>query len=149
LSRQVLVEGIGPPEPRRRRKLIGSGRSIMSIRWAGAILAVIWREVGWCSWSLLGLWTALALYYTAPIASWLPAFLALGTAVLFVIAMPERFYVRGRGISWRDLRRTMAALVVTATVAFWYFVILTPDPNQEWATDHARMPHVEIVGEKV
>ena len=121
----------------------------MSKRWAGGILAIIWRVVGWFFWCLLGLWTALALFYTAPVASWLAAVLAIGTAVLFVIAIPERFYVRGRGIPWRDLRRTMAALAVTAIVAFWYFVILTPDPNQEWATDHAKMPHVEFVGDKV
>jgi hypothetical protein len=75
--------------------------------------------------------------------------LALGIAGLYVVALRERFYVRGRGIPWRELRRSMAALAVTAVVAVWYFGFVTPKPNEEWTPQHDRMPVVTIEGDKV
>src|SRR5262249_26215445 len=38
---------------------------------------------------------------------------------------------------------------VTVAVAVWYFGFVTPNPNEDWIPKHARMPHVEVVGDKV
>jgi hypothetical protein len=101
-------------------------------------------------WSLLGLWTALALFYNVPLPGWAATILALAVACLSASAFRERLLVRGRqGTFWRETRRSLAALAVTAAVAIWYFGFMTPDPNQEWSTPHAQMPHVEVVGDKV
>jgi hypothetical protein len=110
----------------------------------------LWRAAVTCSWCLLGLWTALALFYNVPRSRWLAVFLALGVLALYLSALRERFFVRGRqGIPWRETRRSAAALAVTAAVAVWYFGFVTPNPNPEWVPKHARMPHVEVVSDKV
>jgi hypothetical protein len=103
--------------------------------------------VAWC---LLGLWTALALFYNVPLPTWLAALLALGVIALYASALRERFFVRARqGSFWRETRRSIAALAVTAAVVVWYVDFVTPKPNEDWITKHARMPHVEIEGDKV
>jgi hypothetical protein len=120
------------------------------VRLARKIVATLWRVVCVVSWCLLGLWTALALFYNAPLSPWLGAVLALGVAVVYAAALRERFFVWGRrGVPWREVRRSVAALAVTAAVAVWYFGFIKPDPNQDWIPKHARMPHVEVVGDKV
>jgi hypothetical protein len=102
------------------------------------------------SWCLLGLWTALALFYNVPLSFWPATFLALAVVVLDASALRERFFVRGRpSFPWRELRLSLAALAVTAVVAVWYFGFMTPNPNEDWITKHARMPHLEIAGDKV
>jgi hypothetical protein len=102
------------------------------------------------SWCLLGLWTALALFYNVPLSFWPAAALALGVALLYGSAMRERFFVRGRpGVPWRELRLSLVALAVTTVVAVWYFGFMTPSPNEDWIAKHSRMPHVEIAGDKV
>src|SRR5262249_2308221 len=69
---------------------------------------------------------------------------------LFISAWRERFFARGRqGTFWRETRRSLAALVVTATVAVWFFGFVRPNRNEDWIPKHARMPHVEIVGDTV
>jgi hypothetical protein len=122
----------------------------MALRLVGKIVAVLWRTVRIVSWCLLGLWASLAVFFNAPLAPWLATCLALGVALLYVIALPERLFARGRaGSSLRENRCSVAALVVTALVAAWYFGFETPDPNQEWIPKHAQMPHVEVVDHKV
>ena len=74
------------------------------MQFIGKILAKLWRAVVLFSWCLLGLWTALAVYFTVPAPGWLVVSLALVIGVLFVISLRERFYVRGHGIPWRNLR---------------------------------------------
>jgi hypothetical protein len=102
------------------------------------------------AWFLLGLWTALALFYNVPLLPWAATILALAVAFLYASAFRERLFVRGRqGTFWRETRRSLAALAVTAAVAIWYFDFITPNPNQDWITKHAKMPHVEVVGDKV
>jgi hypothetical protein len=111
---------------------------------------MLWRAVCVIAWCLLGLWTALALFFTVPLSVWPATLLALGVGIFFVAALRERFFVRGRrGIPWRDVRFSIAAVVVTAIVAAWYFIFITPNSNEDWTPQHARMPHVEIDGDKV
>jgi hypothetical protein len=113
-------------------------------------LAILWRIVRIGSWCLLGLWTALALYFTAPLVGWLAALLALGVASLYVSALGERLFVRGRsGLPWREVRRSTAALAATAFVAVWYFWFVTPDPNEDWVPQHGRKSVVKVEGDKV
>ncbi len=122
----------------------------LAVQLARKIVAVLWRCACVGAWCLLGLWTALALFFTIPLYLWPAAFLALGVVVLYASALRERLFVRGRpGIPWRETRRSIAALAVTAIGAIWYFGFVRPDPNEDWTPKHARMPHVEIVGDKV
>jgi hypothetical protein len=110
----------------------------------------VWRGFGLLLWCLLGLWTALAVYFTVPLSPWLTAIPALGIGILYITTFRERILVDGQPrFHWRELRRTLAALAVTAVVAVWYFGFVRPDPNQHWIPKHARMPHVEIEGDKV
>jgi hypothetical protein len=102
------------------------------------------------SWALLGLWTALALFFNAPLSFWPAAIVALGVVALYAGALREPSLFRGwKGIPWREERLSVAAVAVTAVVVVWYIVSVTPDPNKDWITKHERMPHVEIVGDKV
>jgi hypothetical protein len=120
------------------------------MRYVYKVTATLWRVAVTCSWCLLGLWTALAWFFTVPTSFWPAAVMALGIACLYVSALRERFFVRGRpGLPWREVRRSLAALAVTAVVAVWYFDFVTPNPNEDWIPKHARMPHVEIEGDKV
>jgi hypothetical protein len=122
----------------------------LGVQLARRITATLWRTACVGSWCLLGLWTALALFFTAPLSRWPAALLALGVAALYASALRERFFVRGRpGLPWREVRRSVAALAVTAAVAVWYFGFVTPDPDEDWIPKHARTPHVEIRGDKV
>jgi hypothetical protein len=102
------------------------------------------------SWCLLGLWTALALFFNIPLSFWPATILALGVVVLYASALRERFLIGGwKGLAWRDVRLSAAALAVTAVVAVWYIGFVTPNPNEDWIPKHVRMPHVEIEGDKV
>jgi hypothetical protein len=122
----------------------------VGVRLARKIVAALWRVACVVAWCLLGLWTALALFYNVPLPPWAATILALGVAFLYASAFRERLFVRGgQGNRWRETRRSIAALAVTAAVAVWYFGFMKPNPNQDWITKHERMPHVEIVGDKV
>jgi hypothetical protein len=122
----------------------------MGMRLARSALGKLWRGARAALWCLLGLWAALALFFTAPVPGWAAVVLAAGAALLYAGALRERFYVPGRpGTPWREARRSLAALAVTAAVAAWYFGFMAPDPNEDWIVKHARHPHVEIEGDKV
>jgi hypothetical protein len=114
------------------------------------ITARLWRGLGWFVWFVLGLWTALAVFFTVPLSPWLTSIPALGVGALYISTVRERVFVEGRPrFHWRKLRRSLAALAVTGTVLVWYFGSVRPDPNQDWIPKHERMPHVEIDGDKV
>jgi hypothetical protein len=113
-------------------------------------VAALWRVICVFSWCLLGLWTALALFYNVPLPPWAATILALGVALLYASTFRERLIVLGRqDTPRREPQRSRAALAVTAAVAVWYFGFVTPNPNEDWIPKHARMPHVEVVGDKV
>jgi hypothetical protein len=122
----------------------------VGLRLARRFVAAIWRVTCRVAWSLLGFWTALAVFYNVPLTFWAPTILALAIAFLYASAFRERLFVRSRQSTfWRETYRSLAALGVTAAVATWYFGFITPNPNEDWITKHAKMPHVEIVGDKV
>ena len=122
----------------------------MGVRLARRFVAALWRVACVAAWSLFGLWTALALFYNVPLPPWAATILALAVAFLYASAFRERLLVRGRQDTfWRETRRSLAALAVTAAVAIWYFGFITPNPNEDWITQHAKMPHVEVVGDEV
>ncbi len=122
----------------------------MRMRLARKIGAALWRSFCVVAWFLLGLWTALALFYNVPLFTWSAVLLALGVALLYVRALREGIFVRARpGVPWRETCWSLAALGVTAAVAVWYFGFMKPNPNQDWIPKHSRMPHVEIRGDKI
>ncbi len=122
----------------------------MGVRLARSIVAALWQAACAVAWSLLGLWTALALFYNVPLPPWAATVLALAVALLYASAFRERLFVRGRrGNPWQETRRSLASLAVTAAIAIWYFGFIKPNPNEDWITKHARMPHVEVVGDRV
>ena len=101
-------------------------------------------------WVLLGLWTALATFFSAPAPTPLAAGLALGIGGLFVASFREQIALRDwLKTPWRGKGLTIAAALAVVVVGIWYALTGTPDPNQDWAPEHARVPHVEIVGNKV
>ena len=103
--------------------------------------------VAWCG---LGLWTALAVFFKAPLASWLSTALALAIGLLYVAACREgvRLWQLPRA-PWPAKRLTVLALAITAAVAVGYFGLVRPDANQEWSPEQARMPIVKIAGDRV
>ena len=114
------------------------------------IVAFLWRALCVIAWSVLGLWTALAVIYCVPLPAWVTAVLALVVGILYVRALPERLFVLARPLFfWRERRRSLMALAATTLVLIWYFGFVTPNPNEDWIPKHARMPHVEIDGDKV
>jgi hypothetical protein len=122
----------------------------LGMKLARRIVAILWRVVCVVSWCLLGLWTALALFFNIALPLWPAAILAVGIGALYVGALRERSLVRAwKGTSWREVRLSVAALAVTAAVAIWYIGFVTPNPNEDWIPKHARMPHVKIEGDKV
>jgi len=55
----------------------------VGVRLARRIVAAL-RRVAWAvAWSLLGLWTALALFYNVPLPPWAATVLALAVAFLY------------------------------------------------------------------
>jgi len=122
----------------------------VGVRLARRFVPALWRVACVVAWSLFGLWTALALFYNVPLPPWAATILALAVALLYASAFRERLLVRGRQDTfWRETCRSLAALAVTAAVAIWYFGFITPNPNEDWITPHAKMPHVEVIGDKV
>ena len=100
------------------------------------------------SWIAAGLWTALAVYFAASFPLWLRVPAAFAILVLFVMALR-----RSDGVAFGVLpcarRWAFAAVAFTVTHAAYYFLVATPDPNQDWAEDHARVPAVEFDGDLV
>lgn len=88
------------------------------------------------AWALLALWTTLAIFYTAPVSRWLATGLAVAAAGVFVAA----YRMRGA--------RVLGGIVF-AVVAVWFTFIIQPNPDQDWAADHARVPRVTIEGDIV
>jgi hypothetical protein len=111
--------------------------------------SAIWRLGALVTWCGLGLWTALAVYFKVPLAPWLALALALSIMLLFLGANRERLHVwQLLRAPWQAKRRTVTALAVTALVAVGYFGFVTPDANQDWSPEQARMPIVKIAGDR-
>jgi hypothetical protein len=93
------------------------------------------------SWGLLGLWTALALFFTAPGPRWLAALAALAVAAIYVRAFKWPFSARRTSL--------LGALGATVVVCVWYFVFVIPDPNRDWAPYHSVKSRIELKGDKI
>lgn len=112
--------------------------------------ARLWKWSRVFAWSLLGLWSALAIFYTAPVPSWLATTTAVGVGLLYCLAIREPFHLLGWfGTSLHSKRFSTLALLATAGFSVWYFGVMKPDTNVEWAIEQSRMPIVEIKGDKV
>lgn len=112
--------------------------------------ATLWHLGTLVAWLGLGLWTALAVYFKVPLAPWLALAMALTILLLFVGACRERLHVwQMLRAPWAAKRRTLSALAVAAVVAIGYFRFVKPDANQVWSPEQARMPIVEIDGDRV
>jgi hypothetical protein len=115
-----------------------------------AIAARVSNAVRAVTWWGVGLWTTLALYYTASDRFWLAAGLAVLVAGIYVSSRRERFRLaEWPRLSWPAKWRTTAALLASAATAIYYFGFVVPDGNQVWSPEQARMPHVEIDGNLV
>ena len=110
----------------------------------------IWKTARVLGWSVLGFWAACAAYFNAPLPGWGATLVGLAICATFLLAMPERL-VRFRRIiaPIGEARWSFVAIGVTAVVVVWYFVTVRPNPDQVWAADHARMPHVTFDGDVV
>ena len=112
--------------------------------------AAMWHLGTLVAWLGLGLWTALAVYFKAPVARWLAMALAISILLLFVGACRERVHLwQLWKAPWPAKRRTLTALAVTTLVTIGYFGFVRPDHNQVWSPEQARMPIVEIDGNLV
>jgi Domain of unknown function (DUF4105) len=121
-----------------------------TMKFVRKLLRLAWRTIAFCIWWGLALWTALAVFFTAPVSSWLASVLAIAVVGLYFTARREPFHlVRWFKVPWSEKRLSTAALAVSALFATYYFGFVKPDPNQDWAPEQARQPHVEIVGNKV
>lgn len=106
------------------------------MRFVGKLARGFWAATRFLGWYGLGAWTTLAVFYTVPLPGWLVTLAAAAIAALFITAR-------------RRQGRTLAALLVAAAVIVYYLGFVTPDPNQDWAPEHSRMPIVRIDGNKV
>ncbi len=115
--------------------------------------AIVWKAWGIaraCAWWGLGLWTTLAVFFTAASSLWITAPLAAAIAGVYWSSRREHYHFgQWPRLEWPAKWRSTAALLVTAVVAAYYFGFVTPDGNQKWSTEQARQPHVEIDGNLV
>jgi len=115
------------------------------------------RALAWCGrfccafgWWFIGVWSALAIYFTGPGPKWVTG--ALVAAILWL-------FWRGRGeplrlwqwfrTAWGDKRWTALGLAAATATAIYFFGFVRPDTNVEWSPEQARNPIVEIDGEKI
>ena len=116
----------------------------------GSIGRKLWRFLRQCVWWGVGIWATLAIFFTAPGPGWIGAVLAIGVATMFWYARRESFRITKWGQTpWSDKRASTAAMLATIVVAVYYFGFVTPDPNQNWAPEHARVPEVDVLGDEV
>jgi hypothetical protein len=102
------------------------------------------------AWWFVGVWSALAFYYTGPGSRWFTGAMAAGLLGLFWFARREPLRLwQWFGTAWSDKRRTTVALAAAAAVAVYYFGFVTPDVNVEWSPEQARHPHVTIDGDLI
>lgn len=101
-------------------------------------------------WWFVGIWSALAIYFTGPGPKWVTAALAATVVALFWMARrePLRWWQWFR-TAWGDKRRTTLALAAATAVAIYYFGFVTPETNVEWSPEQARHPVVEVDGDKI
>ena len=114
------------------------------------LFSVLWLIIRIGTWCLVGLWFALAVFFTAPVPFWLQTTLAIGIGVLFLGTLRERFRLsQWFKTPFREKRLTTLALLLVTAFGIHYFAFVTPNPNLDWAPEQSRMPIVKIEGDKV
>lgn len=93
-------------------------------------------------WLTFGAWTALAAFFSLPIPTWLAAGIALTIFTLFATALREKLFIGIRPQSWRRLPLTITCIILWLITAAAFTLLIRPDPNLDWADDHARHPRV-------
>jgi hypothetical protein len=115
------------------------------------------RAIGWCGllccafgWWFVGVWSALAIYFTGPGSKWFTGALAIAVLWLFWQGRrePLRLWQWFRK-NWSEKRWTTSALAAAIAIVIYYFGFITPDVNVEWSPEQARHPIVEIDGDKI
>jgi hypothetical protein len=86
-------------------------------------------------WFFLGLWVSLGVLFTLPGPRWSSTIAALLVAGTFYLAISRR--------------RIYPALSITLVFGIYYLGFIKPDPDLNWAPDHARKPSVELQGDLV
>jgi hypothetical protein len=119
-------------------------------------MSFVRRALAWCGrfscafgWWFIGVWSALAIYFTGP-GRWTPIALVIAVVWLFWSARYERFRLwRWFAIEWKGKWRTTCSLLASVLVAIYFFGFVTPDTNVEWSPEQARHPIVEIDGDRI
>lgn len=102
------------------------------------------------AWWFVGVWSALAIYFTGPGPKLATGLVAAAVLALFWFARREPLRLwRWFQTAWVDKRWTTFALAAAAGIAIYYFGFVTPDTNVEWSPEQARHPIVEVDGDKV
>lgn len=120
-------------------------------------MSFVRKTFAWCGrfacglgWWFVGIWSALAIYFTGPGATWFTGALAAAVVALFWFARREPLRLwQWFHKSWPEKRLTTTALVAATAIGIYYFGFVTPDTNVEWSPEQARHPIVEIDGDKI
>ena len=91
-------------------------------------MSFVRRALAWCGrfccafgWWFIGIWSALAIYFTGP-GRWTPIALAIAVVWLFWSARYERFRLwRWFQIAWGNKWRTTCALAAATAIAVYFF----------------------------
>lgn len=115
-----------------------------------AALYKAWSIAAACAWWGLAVWSVVAIFFTSPDVAWLGSLLAFVVGGVYFASRRERFHLyQWHRTSWRQKRWSTLALGLSAAVAIYYFGFITPDANQNWSPEQARMPVVTFDGDKV
>lgn len=129
----------------------------LPVRIVGVPVVVLFRVVCAALWVVLGLWTALMIYFNAPTfdsapgtlprSRWPGLLLAVLVGVVFLVAMRERVIDKWRFQSWRRWRCSLAALGLVLTVIALMAVFRRPDPGWVWSREQAHSPVTVFEGD--
>src|SRR5262245_12008185 len=107
------------------------------------ITAGLLRAIALATWCVLGVWVALATFFTLPAPLWIAASIAAAIVIVFVAAIrePVRLH-KWFAAPWRQKRLTTISVAVASIVLISYLSFVKPDSNQEWEPEHARVPAI-------
>jgi hypothetical protein len=135
---------MNPPENRTPRRHARARRALHA---AATLLILPVRAAAMLLWIAVGLWASLAAYFALPAPSWVAATCGLAISAVFVCGLIERVPRNAPAGSWRGCRVKLSALGVAGLVAALFFAVVRPDPNWDWAPEHARQPRVTFDGD--
>lgn len=119
------------------------------MKFAFKSLGFLWRFLARFLWCVLGAWTALATFFSLPIPLWAASAIAIAIGLVFLLALRERLVKDRKLQPWRAQRISLVAMGISVLVAALFFTLVRPDPNLNWAADHAHHPQVTFSGDIV